>query len=653
MLRCLFNQMHSMNPNQIISNRYFFILLLGALYFQPFISVAGNDRTIDSLLFELETELSDTVDAEIMLKISKEYFYTNTTEAIRFANQALELFRQNNNKSGMEQSLNIVGAGYYVLGNYKEAEAHFREVLNIARHTGESIYTAKTLNNLANIKLNTGQLVSAIDYFKDAGIIFAKKNNLNGVIAVENSLSSIYRSIGSYAKAHRHLKKALLLAEESKNNRLLGTVYHNLGALLIEEGRYDEAYEASINSYTLRIQEGHLTGQIKSLINLGSIFYQTDRDFESDTCYKKALLMSTKYGYIEDEAYILMHLGYLQIQSKDYQSASGYLYNSMKLAENLSDLELQMQLYDYLYYIDSVQENFETALIHLQQYNKLKLKFDISDSEKDLKELESLFKLVKNENKLKENIIHKNRSLIFCLIIGLIVIVLLTVLFIQQIILSSQRKIAELAQENLRSQMNPHFIFNILNSIHSFILSSDTNSSSIYLLKFSHLLRLTLDNSMSKLVPIYDELDALKLYLELESMRFNNQLEYEIIVDEEIDPLMFKIPTLLLQPYVENSIVHGLQSRNGKGKIEIRLDYENNGIHCSITDNGIGMKKAENLKREKGITHKSHGSKMTETRLKLLNTLYGRKFGVKYTELLDENDNCKGTKVEFNLPILN
>ena len=185
------------------------------------------------------------------------------------------------------------------------------------------------------------------------------------------------------------------------------------------------------------------------------------------------------------------------------------------------------------------------------------------------------------------------------------------------------------------------------------MLSKDTKSSSKYLLKFSQLLRLTLDNSRSKLATVNDEINALKLYLELESMRFDNQLEYEIIVDEEIDPLMFKIPTLLLQPYVENSILHGLQGMEEKGKIEIRMDYKNNGIHCSIKDNGIGRIKAEALKREKGMKYKSHGSDITETRLKLMNKIYGRKFGVIYTELLDKDENCKGTKVEFDLPILN
>jgi tetratricopeptide (TPR) repeat protein len=434
---------------------------------------------------------------------------------------------------------------------------------------------------------------------------------------------------------------------------LLGTLYHNQGALFLEEKKYDEALEASMKSYLLREKVGHLGGQVKTLISLGSIYNKTGKRIDSDTCYSKALKLAEEYGFIEDQAYLLMHLGFLQLENENFEAASGYFSNSMEMAKELNDLELQLQLHDYIYYIDSVRGDYQNALFHLQQHSEIQSSFNISDSDKKLKELESLYSLAKTENELKEGIIRKNRSLILCLTAGLVLVVLLTVLIVQQILLRSQRKIAELTQENLRSQMNPHFIFNILNSIHTFILNNDTKSSSNYLMKFSHLLRLTLDNSINKLAPINDELKALKLYLELEAMRFENKLEYEIIVDEEIDPLMFKIPTLLLQPYVENSIVHGLQNKEGKGKIEIRLDYQKHGIHCSITDNGIGRKRSEELQHEKGTKHKSHGSKIAETRLRLLNKIYGRKIGVSYSDILDENSKCMGTKVEFNLPILN
>lgn len=236
---------------------------------------------------------------------------------------------------------------------------------------------------------------------------------------------------------------------------------------------------------------------------------------------------------------------------------------------------------------------------------------------------------------------------------GMLLLFFSAIIGIQYFRLRAKKRISGLMQDNLRSQMNPHFIFNVLNSINAFILQNDKETSSKYLLKFARLLRLVLDNGRSNLVSIHDEIETLRLYLELEAMRLNNKLEYEIFIDDEIDPYMFKIPTLLLQPYVENSILHGIQNKVDGGRVEIRLDYIKDSIHCTIYDNGIGMKKAQEMKVDKDTTHKSYGATITETRLKLLNSFYGRKIGVKYTDIANNNSNGGGTKVEFDLPIMN
>ena len=131
------------------------------------------------------------------------------------------------------------------------------------------------------------------------------------------------------------------------------------------------------------------------------------------------------------------------------------------------------------------------------------------------------------------------------------------------------RKISELTQANLRQQMNPHFIFNTLNSIQYYMYQHDKLATNTYLTKFSSLMRKVLENSNHTSIPLRDELDALHLYLELESLRFKDRFDYNIIVDEEIDTLLFKIPTMLIQPYVENSICHGLMPKADKGFVKI------------------------------------------------------------------------------------
>ena len=171
--------------------------------------------------------------------------------------------------------------------------------------------------------------------------------------------------------------------------------------------------------------------------------------------------------------------------------------------------------------------------------------------------------------------------------------------------------------------------------------------------KFASLIRKTLENSRHTEISIKEELDALHLYLELEELRFKEKFDWAIRVDEEIDTLVYKIPTMLIQPYVENAITHGLMHKeNGKGLLSIELQLQKDQILCTIEDNGIGRAKAMEIKQQKNDRHQSMGTNITESRLKLVNELYGNSMKVEYTDLLDDNGEPAGTKVEINIPII-
>lgn len=653
MTRFLKKENYTVSSELSFSKIKLIVLLLLFFYGFTEAGMANQTKNIDSLVILLQNTKSDNRKSEIMLSIAKAYYPADLNKSMQFAEQARIAFVNFKNDHGVGESTNLIGAGYFAQGNYRKAETLFCSALISARKSSDSVLSVKILNNLANTKLNTGQLEDAIDFYTQAEKIFIQTSNMPGAISIESNLASIFRTIGSYAKAQKHLLNALDLAEEEQDLRLLASVYHNLGSLLTEMNNYPEALDAALKAYDLFMEEQNIGQSIQVLITLGSIYFETDKSNESDTCYRRALNLAEKFGYVEEEAYTLMHLGYLKLIVHDHNNASQLLRNSLELAQQINDQELELQLYDYLYYIDSIQGNFQAALRHFQESSVLKANLTLSETDSKLKDLEKLLNLSMEENRIKENTIKKNHTIIFSLVIVILLIVFITIAIIQHLSLRSQRKIADLTQENLRSQMNPHFIFNVLNSIHTFMLHNDLASSSNYLIKFSHLLRQTLDNSINKLVPIQDEVKALELYLELESMRMENKLEYKINIDDEIDPIMFKIPTLLLQPYIENSVIHGLQNLKGTGKIEINLNYSDNNILCSITDNGIGRKKAEEIKVRNGIKRKSHGTKITETRIQLLNKIYGKKIGIQYHDILDEDKVCKGTCVEFNLPILN
>jgi LytS/YehU family sensor histidine kinase len=213
-------------------------------------------------------------------------------------------------------------------------------------------------------------------------------------------------------------------------------------------------------------------------------------------------------------------------------------------------------------------------------------------------------------------------------------------------------KISELTQANLRQQMNPHFIFNTLNSIQYYMYQNDKLATNNYLTKFASLMRKILDNSSKTSVPLRDELDALTLYLDLECLRFKDKFSYEITVDEEIDPLLFRVPTMLIQPYVENSICHGLMPKEEKGIVKIGMQLKEDHINCIIEDNGIGRKAAQEKQKLKDANHNSIGTKIVSSRLDLVNSLYGTTLQTVYTDLMNDKGEPEGTRVEIHIPIM-
>jgi LytS/YehU family sensor histidine kinase len=222
----------------------------------------------------------------------------------------------------------------------------------------------------------------------------------------------------------------------------------------------------------------------------------------------------------------------------------------------------------------------------------------------------------------------------------------------QKIQTELQRQAAELEMQALRAQMNPHFIFNCLSSINRFILKNESKAASNYLTRFSRLIRMVLINSQKPLIALEDELQMLRLYLDMERLRFKESFDFSITFLNVMDDDNIFIPPLLLQPFCENAIWHGLMHKDGHGRLEINLSLENNILYCTITDNGIGRDKAEEIKSKSAEKEKSMGLKITAERLALLNREKGVHTSYEMEDLLDENGNPAGTKVHLRISYL-
>ena len=213
------------------------------------------------------------------------------------------------------------------------------------------------------------------------------------------------------------------------------------------------------------------------------------------------------------------------------------------------------------------------------------------------------------------------------------------------------KKIANIESQALRAQMNPHFIFNTLSSIQHYISNNDTDAALKYLSKFAKLMRRIMDNSKQQMIPVAEEIQALNLYLELEVMRFANKFQYDIEVDDSIDPNYDRIPSMLIQPYVENAIIHGLLPKPGPGKISLNLQRQGSTILCMIEDNGIGREKSNEFKKNRVQQHKSMGMSITQERLDILNSSLNSNLNAEIIDIYDENGAPAGTKVSLIIPL--
>ncbi|CAN5291379.1 hypothetical protein BH20BAC1_BH20BAC1_10970 [soil metagenome] len=222
----------------------------------------------------------------------------------------------------------------------------------------------------------------------------------------------------------------------------------------------------------------------------------------------------------------------------------------------------------------------------------------------------------------------------------------------QMELLDYKRKTAEAQLKSLRLQMNPHFLFNSLNSIQQIILSGDEKSATLYLSKFSRLLRHVLIYSDKEKITLKEELEMLRLYVELESLRFKESFHYEITCDENVDTDEIEIPTLLIQPFVENAIWHGIIAKEGERSLRIRLMEDNaQNVVCEVEDNGIGREASRKIHNQNN--HSGKGINVAGERLQAYNFHHRQKSNVMIVDLLDEYGKAAGTRVVMTLPLLN
>jgi LytS/YehU family sensor histidine kinase len=244
-------------------------------------------------------------------------------------------------------------------------------------------------------------------------------------------------------------------------------------------------------------------------------------------------------------------------------------------------------------------------------------------------------------------------TLAACLLVAVYRYLILRTRKEEQLQAEFQKKVSEIEMQVLRAQMNPHFLFNSLNSIKYYALSKDKDATAEYLTKFSLLVRTILNNSKSHTISLKDELEALRLYIEIEHMRLEGKFDYHIDIDSSIRVEQAQIPPMILQPFVENAIWHGLMHKPAGGKLLVQVKDLGTQIQCIIEDNGVGRTKAKEIQLRGSGHKKSMGLQITGDRISLINRIYGIDTNVHVIDLVNAKGEAEGTRVIVNIPLIN
>lgn len=636
------------------------------------IAVFSQNKTADSLVKALNETTNDIDKTVLFNAIATEYMATDPKLMQDYATKALNLSKKIKHRVEEGNAYLNLGNSNIILGNYPKALDCFSKAQDVfeAQINGEIKNKEAVRNGLARAYGSIGIVFSeqsnyskALQFHLKAVKIYEENKDEVRVARIYNNIGIVYQAQKEEFKALDYFIKAQKIQEKIKDNTV-GITTTNIGNIYLRQKNFPKASEYYFKAEKLLEKSPDTRGLGELYNNLGSYYQQIDKSQEALSCWDKAIKafasIKDKFGISDTYNY----LGKFYFEKGAYSQALSYCNKSLALAKELEILEQIMASEKMLSEIYQKLNNQKEALVHYQLFSQAKDSLTNHENIRQSVQAEMNFDFEKREALQKEA--HEKRELLFsenakrnsliAFFSALFVLLLFGIGFLiynrKQLkkSLTLQKELAEYEQKALHLQMNPHFVFNCLGSISSFIVQNGTDSAIKYLSKFSKLMRLTLEYSKESLIPIDKEIESLQNYLELEQLRFNQVFNFSITKNSEIEDDM-ALPPLLLQPFVENAIIHGLIPKKEHGQIDIGFDISGQNLICTITDNGIGFDKSKELKEQSVSIHKSMALDITKKRLEMMENVTNKTSQLDIEEMTDANGNAVGTKVILKLPI--
>jgi hypothetical protein len=592
----------------------FLLLFLLLLFSGTPASSQANDPTRDSLVIESLTAINQLIGIK-------------NDSAIALMDSAIEAHRMNNYPFGVARTQSLKSWAGVFSGRYEEGIRIGQEAFLIQQEIKDTSGMAETLNRLGVLNMKFERIDDATGYFTQSLSIFEKLQDSLRIDMVVNNIGVSYLYQQKYDSALFYYKKSLAIRNRISSPYWIAYQHYNIGEAFALAGNTDSA------GYHLLTAE--------------SIFLEKD---EGRGVPPMVLLEIGKY--------------YIDINQKN--AGISYLRKGLALSEEREQQGLILAGRESLARVLYEQQAYQEAYDMLDAWQTLKAELDSINSAERVAEMEGKFKSAQQEiaiaqletDKLKAEK-SAQRSQLIALGLGATMVLALFVLWAlynrkqqKQRLKESDlhTKIAEVKLQALKAQMNPHFVFNCINTTQNFVMNQQQAEAYEYLAKFARLLRLVLENSDEVFTSLEEEIQIISLYLELEAIRFDHNFTYQIDVEPALEGGIYLIPSMLIQPLVENALLHGIVNRKKEGgRISISFTLHQDVISCVVEDNGIGRAAAKRIKAQKAIHYQSKALPNIQSRIAILEQQIKLPTQLEFEDLYREGIPA-GTRVKVSFP---
>ncbi|NLE34681.1 MAG: tetratricopeptide repeat protein, partial [Bacteroidales bacterium] len=575
----------------------------------------------------------------------------------QYANRALRCFEEAGDNRGIINTLNVLSYHARQRQDLEAAKGFLERAVATAREVRDTLPLADATNSLGNLYKEMALFSQAIDSYFEALELWEAKSDTAGMSIAYGSIGLAYFYQKDYERALEFCRKHLLLSEKSKDLWEVSKICNTIAQVHNATGASDSALVYLRKSLLLNRQMNYPTGEASSCYNIASTLLYMSQPDSAHWYMQQAMDLVTGTGTpVPPEYYVT--LANIEQSLGRYTPAMANATRAYSLGKEkglpltvsdasllLSDLYFRTgrkdRAYEYLREHMLLRDSISNDDF-LKQVTLMELQYNY-DKKQKAAEYEMM-----QERLISENKIRQQRTLLTSLGVLFALAALFAMLYLRHTRLRSKYTQIDLEQRLLRAQMNPHFIFNSLCAIQDLIMADKPQKANAFLTRIARLMRNILENSREEYVSLDNEVETLRLYLEVQQLRFENGFEYKIEIDQQIDPENISIPPMLAQPCVENSIEHGLLPGGESGRINVSYSLRNGLIMLEVTDNGIGRQKAAEI--SPSVKKQSVSTKLTEKRLEHFRKILKEKqISYEITDLY-EGGTATGTKVVMMLP---